>query len=185
MRFNEESIISENTKKLAEIADLAILIVDVQNKYLERLLPEDKVALIKSYDLLLSEANQHKMPVILIETEYSGSTFGSTINEISKYANNNYLRITKKWKDSFAETMLRYHLHDLKSKNVVITGLDAPDCIIATIKSAQETFSVFTNPELINSKADYKPTKKTQHNKHKEAMRWITYHTMQFTFSNE
>ena len=119
----------------------ALLVIDVQNKYMSMIPPRDKELAIFFINLLIKLFREHDFPVIRIyhldkenghepdkeEFEYPASIL----------INQEDVQIIKTYSDSFNKTNLNKILTENGRNTVFLCGLSAVGCVLATRTGAQ------------------------------------------------
>ena len=119
----------------------ALLVIDVQNKYMSMIPPRDKELAIFFINLLIILFREHDFPVIRIyhldkenghepdkeEFEYPASIL----------INQEDVQIIKAYSDSFNKTNLNMILTENGRNTVFLCGLSAVGCVLATRTGAQ------------------------------------------------
>ncbi len=121
--------------------NVAFLIVDVQKEYVENPLFKDQ---LKSAALYINAVSKYfrdaKRPVIHIQQASAGGGIGTegfkVASEIDQKDTDLY--VTKDFGNGFWKTELEEKLKELKVNYVIISGLSASHCVLATYNGAQE-----------------------------------------------
>ena len=132
-----------------ENQETSLLIIDPQERLISHMF--NKEILIDNIKKLIKSFNILKVPVILTEQYPKG--LGTTIKEIKdELKENKYLE--KLCFDCFGEKEF-----EIKTKNIVICGIEAHVCVFQTALSAlKKGFNVFIVADAISSRkeSDYK-----------------------------
>ena len=119
----------------------ALLVIDVQNRYLPIIPERDKGIAIFFINLLIGLFHKHGFPVIRIyhHDELDGPRPGTMEFEYpeSVKVKPEDIQLIKTYSDSFNKTDLDRILRDLGCNTVFICGLSAVGCVLATKTGAQ------------------------------------------------
>ncbi len=121
--------------------NLAFLIVDVQKEYVENPIFKDQ---LKSAAMYINQVSEYfrdaKRPVIHIQHATAGGGFGNegfkVAEEITQKDTDIY--ITKDFGNAFWKTDLEERLKAFEVDYVIISGLSASFCVLATLNGALE-----------------------------------------------
>lgn len=162
-----------NQLNMSEISNLAVLLVDIQDGFLDKLYEKDREILLQTSKKMLNEAVKYQIPVVVVETKFKGSNFGNTSKELEEiYSQTTNKKVNKVRMNSFLGTSLDYQLSQLGSKNILIAGMNASECIKETIQGGVPNYNFLSVDGLIHSKKEHIP-QGTGYQKHNEGMRWI------------
>lgn len=132
--MNDNSIISEDNIRPA------LLVIDVQNKYLEMVPVQDRDVAIFFINLLIDLFRKNGHPVIRIyhTDNDTGPKPGTSEFEYppSLAIKPDDTQIIKTYSDSFNKTELNTSLQDKKINTLFLCGLSAVGCVLATRNGA-------------------------------------------------
>ncbi len=130
----------ESFKEMKNIKP-ALLLIDVQNKFMLSVTPRDKEIAIFFINLVISLFRKHDFPVIRIyhTDKESGPVPGTDEFEYPESFSIKHedTRIIKTYSDSFNKTNLRDVLSEKGSNTLFICGYSAVGCVLATMIGAQ------------------------------------------------
>ncbi len=121
--------------------NLAFLIVDVQKEYAESPIFKDQLKSAAMYiNQVSGDFRDAKRPVIHIQHATAGEGIGTlgfqVADEIIQKETDIY--ITKNYGNAFWKTNLEEKLKEFKVDYVIISGLSASSCVLATFNGAHE-----------------------------------------------
>lgn len=145
-----------NSKPKKENINPALLIIDVQNRYLPSITQRDKELAFFFINLLIELFRKHNMPIIRIyhhnkENGPKPNTeefeFPSSISIKAEDT-----QIIKTYSDSFNNTNLKEILNKMGSNTLFLCGQSAVGCVLATRTGAQNNdFKAFIVKDAIMS----------------------------------
>jgi len=122
----------------------ALLVVDIQNAWLDNM-PELKKSVEKRLDVIngaIEWFRKNKLPIVLIyhENRDEGVTPGTSAFEFTPAVgiDRNDIRVTKHYPNSFNKTGLDSNLRKMGCDTVLIVGLSASGCALATFFGAED-----------------------------------------------
>ncbi len=121
--------------------NVAFLIVDVQREYIENPIFKDQLEMAASY---INEVSKYfrdaKRPVIHIQHSTAGGGIGTEGFQVAKeiIQEDTDIYITKEYGNGFWKTNLEETLNKFKVDYVIISGLSASSCVLATLNGAHE-----------------------------------------------
>jgi nicotinamidase-related amidase len=130
-----------NSKQVEKKIKPALLIIDVQNRYLATVPPRDKELAIFFINLLIKLFRKYNFPIIRIyhQDNENGSQPGTEEFEYpaSILIKPEDTRIIKTYSDGFNKTNLNKVLTDNGSNTLFLCGLSAVGCVLATRTGAR------------------------------------------------
>ena len=132
---------TDNTRHIEKNIKPALLIIDVQNKYLATIRPGDKELAIFFINLLIGLFRKHDFPIVRIY--HNSKEYGPNPNtEEFEYPASILIKpedtqIIKTYSDGFNKTNLREVLKEKGSNTLFLCGLSAVGCVLATKTGAQ------------------------------------------------
>jgi nicotinamidase-related amidase len=130
-----------NSKKVEKKIKPALLIIDVQNRYLATIPPRDKEISIFFINLLINLFRKHDFPVIRI---YHQDTKNGPIPDTEEFEypasiiiKPDDVQIIKTYSDGFNKTNLNKVLTENGTNTVFLCGLSAIGCVLATRTGAR------------------------------------------------
>jgi nicotinamidase-related amidase len=159
---------TDNPKQTKKIIKPALLIIDVQNKYMGTIPLKDKELAIFFINLLIELFRKYSFPVIRIyhHNEENGPKPGTEEFEYpaSILINQDDTQIIKTYSDSFNKTKLNDILKEKRINTLFLSGLSAVGCVLATRTGAQNNdYKAFIVKDAIMSHS-------TEYTKNVEAM---------------
>jgi nicotinamidase-related amidase len=159
---------TDNPKQTKKIIKPALLIIDVQNKYMGTIPLKDKELSIFFINLLIELFRKYNFPVIRIyhHNEENGPKPGTEEFEYpaSILINQDDTQIIKTYSDSFNKTKLNDILKEKRINTLFLSGLSAVGCVLATRTGAQNNdYKAFIVKDAIMSHS-------TEYTKNVEAM---------------
>ena len=132
---------TDNSKHIEKNIKPALLVIDVQNKYMGTIPPGDKELAIFFINLLIELFRKHDLPIIRIYHR-NIENGPNTNTEEFEYPASILIRqadtqIIKTYSDSFNKTNLNDVLKEMGSNTLFLCGLSAVGCILATKTGAQ------------------------------------------------
>lgn len=119
----------------------ALLVIDIQNKYLKTIIQQDKEIALYIINLLIDLFRKNEFPVIRIYHDNREDGFGPGTEEFEYPASVRIIkedaRIVKNYSDSFNKTDLDYILREKGCNTLFLCGLSAIGCVLATRIGAQ------------------------------------------------
>jgi nicotinamidase-related amidase len=152
---------TDNSKHLNKSIKPALLIIDVQNRYLGTISPRDKELSIFFINRLIELFRKHDFPIIRIY--HSNKENGPRLNtEEFDYPTSILIKpedtqIIKTYSDSFNKTNLNEILKKKGSNTLFLCGQSAIGCVLATKTGAQNNdYKAFVVKDAIMShNSDY------------------------------
>jgi nicotinamidase-related amidase len=129
---------TDNSKQTEKNIKPALLIIDVQNKFMATIPPEDKELAIFFINLLIKLFRKHNFPIIRIyhHSKENGPRPNSEY-PASILIQQEDTQIIKTYSDSFNKTNLNEVLTENGINTVFLCGLSAVGCVLATKTGAQ------------------------------------------------
>ena len=132
---------TDNSKNIGKKIKPVLLVIDVQNKYMEMIPPGDKELAIFFINLLIDLFRKHDFPIIRIYHNNKENGPGLTTKEFEYPASilikPEDTQIIKTYSDSFNKTNLNQVLIEKGSNTLFLCGLSAVGCVLATRTGAQ------------------------------------------------
>ncbi len=132
---------TDNSKNIRKKIKPALLVIDVQNKYMGMITPRDKELAIFFINLLIELFRKHKFPIIRIYHNNKENGLGPNTEEFEYPASilikPEDTQIIKTYSDSFNKTNLNKVLKEKRSNTLFLCGLSAVGCVLATRTGAQ------------------------------------------------
>ena len=126
---------TDNSKPKNKIKP-ALLVIDVQNRYMQTIPPRDKELSVFFINLLIGLFRKHNFPVIRIYHQdlEDGSIPGTEEFEYPKeiLIKPEDTQVIKSYSDGFNKTVLNDILKDKGSNTLFLCGLSAVGCVLAT-----------------------------------------------------
>lgn len=146
--------------------NLGILLIDMQNHFIEQNLPNEVKELIDSQKRLLNFAFKNGVPIFVLEYNGLGETIEELKKELSKnrsyfinkYRNNGFLLTEPMWesdslKEEYQNKEFQDKLIEEQIKNLIITGVNKDACVLETTEGAKRrNYNIFTSEELMNKR---------------------------------
>ncbi|MBI4919040.1 cysteine hydrolase [archaeon] len=160
----------------------AILIIDMQSRYLRDIRLKETEILIASQIEVLSQCSSSNIPAILIEFEGASETIREIINAWEKVNRKNL--IMKSSLNAFDKTRLDRILKDWNIDQVILGGVEASACVYSTAVGAlTHKYSIGTSKDLIadpyqatsayENTVDFFKVKGDLFNDHKELLEYL------------
>jgi len=139
----------------ANSSGLAGLIIDMQDYFLRRIEEKERGNMIQSQIGLIHYFSEQNIPIFILEYKKRGETIEDITKEIDFSKNEKPL--TKTIGDGFYHTRLQRLLKKHKSKNLILMGIYADDCVKATAEGAlsRRRYRIHTARDLIAEKKGY------------------------------
>ncbi len=127
----------------------ALIIVDMQDKLLKVIGRRKEI--IKNIILLLSLAEQEKMPVIITKQ----IKLGDIAQEIKEHIPDNTVFFEKKSFSIFGDEKIAAYIEGLQKQQLIITGIETHICILQSVMDAlDEGYRVYVPPDTTASQID-------------------------------
>lgn len=141
---------------------VAVIIVDMQSYYVGELSEHDKNVIITEQIRLIEKSSQLGRPVIVLEMDTKSATITELKNKLADLEK--HFEILKPDSDGFCNHELEFMLRRLSVTHLIITGINASFCVLATAKSALRLgFTVLTSQFLLADDPYYKAKNKSLH----------------------
>lgn len=128
--------------------NLAVLLIDMQNHYLEDIKIEDKKNLIKNQKEVLEICMRKDIPVAVLEMCAKGKTAEELCLLIEKIPRKSFFE--KRGRSGFYETPLYDELVKWSINSVFLMGIYATSCVLTTAEDALEKkLKIFTSGNVI------------------------------------
>ena len=130
----------------------AVLVIDMQDFFLDKFRPEKRRALIEQQSKVIDFCSKHQIAIILLEYKDRGQTTASLRHILKKGTNVNVEIITKDSNGGFTNTDLDEVLKHKNVKNIVLMGINGSGCIQDTaIGALNRGYKILTSGEVIAS----------------------------------
>lgn len=126
----------------------AVMVVDMQERFLKYFRPELKESIIKNQIKVLRHSAENNVPALAVEFEDEGKTITEIYEEIIK--NNQYDSVIKKDENAFKTISVLDKLCDWNVTDIFLMGVNASACIRNTAAGARKYgFNVATTIDVI------------------------------------
>lgn len=135
----------------AEGKRLGVLSVDMQEYYLRHIYEPDCIALVDSQVALIEAARASHTPLAAVR--YGG--FGPLCDEIDYALGARSAlveRFVKKQRNAFTNSALHRWFKDKGVDTILITGVNASECVSETYRGAQRSFTALTAMDCLGDK---------------------------------
>ncbi len=127
----------------------AVLVIDMQEKYLRFVSEQKRKTIVKSQIDLLNECVIQDIPAVLVEYENNGETINGIFGAWSKVPVKNL--IIKPTENAFCKTRLERILDDWNTEEVIIAGVETSVCVYRTaIGAIAGRYKIATSKDLIS-----------------------------------
>jgi len=152
------------------MSDLAVILIDMQEEFVDRLSKKDKKIIILAQQKLLHYCQEKQLPLVVLEYRNNTEEYGSTIAPLANIIADipGVIKIDKPANDGFEKTELLSKLQLMQVKRLWLAGINASACVYDTAESALEHFSIATSNDLIADPAKYE--------QHGKSRRWYEQH---------
>lgn len=137
------------------MSKFAVIIVDMQDFFLEKFNKDKKDLLINNQRIVLEFCVKKSIPIILLEYKKRGQTI-SKLLEIAKKSTYSEI-LTKESNGGFTNTNLDEILKENKINNIILMGINASGCVQDTaIGALNRGYRIITAGDIIasNTKKD-------------------------------
>ncbi|MFA5887470.1 MAG: isochorismatase family cysteine hydrolase [Candidatus Nanoarchaeia archaeon] len=167
--ISQEQVFANHLVQLRQ-ANNAVLVIDMQESFLNELDPEEKEEEIPYQIEVLNAAKRNNIPIFVIEYEGMGSTIDELMNVIST---SDYEIVTKPGNNGFRRTNLDELLKEKGIHSLTLMGVFASACVYATAGGAlQSGYEILTSTEVIaDSDSTYSTT-----NHNNQSAEWYAEH---------
>ena len=137
--------------KQGRTKNIAVVIVDMQDFFLKKFKPEILDALIKNHLVIIDFCIKNRLPFIVVEYKAGGKFRGKTIQKLDNRIKNVHKEtFIKEHNSAFTDTKLDEILKNLKTKEVLLIGINANACIQDTaIGALHRGYKVVTGHGII------------------------------------
>ena len=112
------------------VKNKALVLIDMQDFFLKNFVPSVKKKLIHNQTVLIDLCVKNNIPIIVLEYKCRGIFRGETILQLKKKIKPILKEVIIKESNSgFTDTNLNTVLKDLKTKEVILAGINANGCI--------------------------------------------------------
>lgn len=131
--------------------NLAMLVVDMQEHYLQHISPRKRrIELVRNILLVIRYATRNNIPIFALQAKGRGRTIPILFEEINRNQDHNYL--TKIHPNGFLYTDLGVELEKRNRKDLLLTGVYALACLKSTaIGAIDNRYGILTSRELMKS----------------------------------
>ena len=145
----QDKVAAPQTK--TDLSDWALLIIDMQDTYLNGVETEKLNKLVSAQLNFLFNPLIKNMDIFLIEYKNEGKTADYIMDSLKKIKSNiKDYTFQKESPNAFGNQDLYYALEQLKKKNLIVMGVNATGCVLETARNAlYYKFKVFTSDDLI------------------------------------
>lgn len=137
-----------NDNKKINVEDLAIMVIDMQKEFLDKINNNELKKEIKNQEEVIDFAAKNNIPVYVITYE----NHGKTISELEDNLKNvkHVLRFNKKEDSAFSNDYLYQSLSYGMRTNLLLMGVNASACVYSTAVAAKyRIFNILTSSDLI------------------------------------
>ena len=125
-----------------------VLLVDMQERFVERLSSVVRERITKNQQRILSACARHDIPVANICYESYGTTIAPLAATVATVARR--VDLIKSSADAFASTTLSRHLKEWSADRLLVMGINRSACVLETIRTALcLDYSVYSANDLI------------------------------------
>lgn len=144
--ISQEQVFANHLAQLRQ-ANNAVLVIDMQESFLNELDSEEREEEIPYQIEVLNAAKRNNIPIFVIE--YAG--MGSTITELMDViSDSDYTIVTKPTNNGFRNTNLDELLTERGIHSLTLMGVFASACVYATANGAlQNGYEIITSTEVI------------------------------------
>ena len=129
-------------------SNLAVLLIDMQDGFLENISPKEKQVEISYQDDVLDFCDKNNIPVYVLEYAGQGNTTSTLRTKYQQLGSTR--KLIKSHDDGFHETNLAEQLRHSGIERVLLMGINASACVRATAEGALEhSFEIMTSGQLI------------------------------------
>ena len=134
-----------------------VLLVDMQEKFVERLSSVVRERIIKNQQHILCACAHHDIPVANICLKSCGTTIAPLAATIATVARR--VDIIKSSADAFSLTTLNRHLREWSARRLLIMGINTSACVLRTAGGAlHRDYSVYSANDLIGDGTHFSRT---------------------------
>ncbi len=131
-----------------DLRGLCVLLIDMQDKFVEK--NYRKMRIVPNQVRILEFCNANLVPIVIFEYAGFGKTIENIRSVVENRSGNNIHFLEKKYNDAFYNTKLDSLLETLKTKTILIMGINAGFCVYETTQSALfKGYQVVTSRDLI------------------------------------
>ncbi len=136
------------TEDLAVPANLGVLLIDMQDRFVQGLAREGAAKIISHQVKVLDYCREHDVPVFVLEFYGCGETIHPLSDHVSRLRRKEC--IIKRYNDGFYDTLLSARLQAEEIKTLLLMGINASYCVKRTAAGAiNNGFSIMTSGQLI------------------------------------
>jgi nicotinamidase-related amidase len=131
----------------------AVIIVDMQDFFLDNFTPKNRELLIMNQIKIIKLCVKNKLPFVILEYKCRGIFRGELIKKLDKMIKNTQKEtIIKESNSGFTDTNLDSILNNLKIKQILLFGINANGCVQDTaIGAIRRGYRVITASGIIAS----------------------------------
>lgn len=130
-------------------SDLGILLIDMQDDFLQEIDEDEKAREIPRMQEVLNYAGKRQVPIVVLEYRGHGETIEALKREIISLPTD-IRYIVKNGDDGFYQTPLAEHLEQLGVKDLILMGVNATGCVKTTAYGALKNgFGIITSRDVI------------------------------------
>ncbi len=131
---------------------LVVLLIDMQNRFFERLGEDVREKLVAQQIKVIHVCAERDIPLILIEYQGYGWTIDALAHEVAMVPR--HVVVMKGCDDAFVGTSLHKTLRDFSANKLVLMGTNASLCVRDTAKSAvSKGYEIVTADDVIADEA--------------------------------
>ncbi len=144
----KQQVLEQRIIKKGKIGNLAVLLIDMQDYFLEDISSEEKAREIPYQLDVLDYCKEKSIPVFVLEYKDSGPTIKVLKDKVDSLEKKTY--ITKSHDNGFIGTNLAEQLKEYSIDTLLLMGVNATACVVDTAYGAlKEGFNIMTSKELI------------------------------------
>lgn len=141
-------VTAQEVVKKRDIGNLAVLLIDMQEYFLEDICDEEKAREVPYQLEVLDYCKKENVPVLVLEYEGCGQTISILKEKVDSLEKKDYIK--KKHDDGFIDTDLAEKLRKNDIEIVLLMGIYASACVLQTGQGAiSEGFKIITSKDLI------------------------------------
>jgi nicotinamidase-related amidase len=147
---------------------LGILLIDMQDYFINQNLPKEIEQLISAQKRLLNFASENQIPIFALEYQSVKEKYGITSKELKEELQRNKVYFISKYEDNGFLSRDSIIMGDISGKdhqnlelikalqreqikNLILTGINKDACVLKTAEGAKERkYEIFTSEELMN-----------------------------------
>lgn len=111
-----------------------VVLIDMQEVFLMNIHPDEREKLVDAQKSVINECAEYDVALVIVEFSDKGGTL-SSLEDAAAHVHRVF-RITKRFRDAFADTELLETLECLDAGSLLLMGVYATECVLATAKRA-------------------------------------------------